>query len=174
MPPLPPPIWAVETADHDTIAAIIEAAFGRPEEARLVETLRAADQVIGEWIATREETPVGHILASRAVLADNPDIGVACLAPLSVVPAEQKKGVGSALVRYALSELAVEAIELVFVLGDPAFWRRLGFDSELGHGFDTPWREAGEANMVLPLSAKGLLISGGKLEFAEALTHLGL
>lgn len=172
MPPLAPPIWPVEASDHEAIAAIVEAAFGQPDETRLVERLREAEAVFGEWIATIDQTPVGHIMMSRATLVGDPETGVAALAPIAVHPTHQGKGIGSALIRHALSELAVSACDLVFVLGDPAYYRRFGFDSDFGRAFDTPWREAGDANMVMAVSAEGAMIYGGALEFAEPLTHM--
>ena len=54
----------------------------------------------------------------------------ALLGPLAVLPAQQKQGIGSALVRFGLEMLRDDAIDTVLVLGDPAFYGRLGFRTE--------------------------------------------
>ena len=55
---------------------------------------------------------------------------VALLGPLAVAPSLQRRGIGSALVRAGLRRLKDEDMELVCVLGDPAYYGRLGFVPE--------------------------------------------
>src|SRR3569623_1685897 len=52
-------------ADRPAIDAVITAAFGRADEARLVERLRADDDAMFELVAEQDGVVVGHILFSR-------------------------------------------------------------------------------------------------------------
>src|SRR5689334_11743687 len=87
-------------ADHAAIAEIVEAAFGQADEARLVERLRGAEDVLFEMVAEEAGVIEGHILFSR-LWADR-DALFAALAPLAVRPGRQRSGLGSALVRAGL------------------------------------------------------------------------
>ena len=71
------------------IAEVVEAAFGQPSEARLVEALRTSDWFIPELslVAEVEGRVVGHVMITTAWLDDGRQRRpVANLAPLAVVP----------------------------------------------------------------------------------------
>src|SRR6478672_9112246 len=91
------------SADHPAIADVVTAAFGRPDEARLVAALRAADDVLFELVAAEDGAVAGHILFSR-LYADRAEL-IAALAPVSVTPARQAAGLGSALIRAGLENV---------------------------------------------------------------------
>lgn len=83
---------------------------------------------------------VGHVLATRGHVGSAPTLG---LGPLSVLPDEQRNGVGSALMHAVLG--AADALDepLVALLGDPAYYRRFGFRLSTAHGIEPPvahWR----------------------------------
>lgn len=88
-------IRTAEPADHDAIHAVVAAAFGQPEEAHLVDALRADGDALLELVAVEDGAVVGHILFSP-LAADN-GRRLAALAPLSVRPGRQKDGLGTAL-----------------------------------------------------------------------------
>lgn len=52
-------------ADHVSIALVVEAAFAQPDEARLVERLRADGDVLFELVSEADGEITGHILFSR-------------------------------------------------------------------------------------------------------------
>ena len=54
----------------------------------------------------------------------------ALLGPLAVAPAWQRQGIGSAIVRAGLQRLKDADVDLVCVLGDPAYYGRFGFVPE--------------------------------------------
>jgi putative acetyltransferase len=118
----------VRAADHAVIAEIVEQAFGRPDEARLVERLRAAGDVLFELVSEAEGALDGHILFSR-LWADRAEM-FAALAPLAVRPGRQRSGVGGALVRAGLESAREFGAHGVLVLGDPAYYPRFGFAAE--------------------------------------------
>jgi putative acetyltransferase len=94
---------------------------------------------------------VGHILLSRVAIAglDEP---ILALAPMAVLPQQQRRGIGSALVRSALD--VAEALEepLVVVLGHPWFYPRFGFKRASRYGLfpSESWPDA--AFMAKPLT----------------------
>ena len=88
-----------EAQDVAAIRSVVEAAFGRPDEANLVDQLRTnADSVIS-LIALDDGCTVGHVLFSK-MEAPFPALG---LAPVSVLPDRQREGIGSRLIREGLA-----------------------------------------------------------------------
>jgi len=126
------------TADHPAIEAVLQAAFGREDEGRLVSRLRADEDVAFELVAEEAGAVVGHILFSR-LWVDRREL-YAGLAPLAVLPARQKSGLGSALVRASLETAREFGCHGVLVLGDPAYYGRFGFSAEAAKGVSAPYR----------------------------------
>lgn len=115
-------------ADHAAIAEVVEAAFGQPDEARLVERLRAGGDVMFELVSEDHGAVNGHILFSR-LWADSQHL-YAALAPLAVRPGLQRTGVGSALTRASLEQAREFGAHGIIVLGHPAYYPRFGFSAE--------------------------------------------
>ncbi|WP_293903960.1 N-acetyltransferase [Phenylobacterium sp.] len=111
--------------DHPAIATVNELAFGQPDEARLIERLRADGDVLFELVSEAAGRIDGHILYSR-LWADRPAL-FAALAPLAVHPDRQSAGVGSALVRASLDSAREFGVHGILVLGHPAYYPRFGF-----------------------------------------------
>src|SRR5204863_1693196 len=89
------------------VGAVVRAAFGAPEGVdRIVDDLRASDAWTGlSYVAESEGQIVRHVSFTRSLLdAPNRLVEVLVLSPLSVLPGRQGRGIGSALVRYALDE----------------------------------------------------------------------
>lgn len=105
---------------------VIAEAFGREEEAKLVDDLRADGDLAVSLVAEAYGEVVGHIALSRLKLP----VEALALAPVSVKTGEQDKGVGSALVRAALFKARELGYKIVFVLGDPAYYATFGFSTE--------------------------------------------
>ena len=115
----------VAAADFARVRTVTEAAFGRPDEAGMIEAVRAENRVLVEIVADAECGIVGHILFSR--LSAEPAALIAGLAPLSVTPARQRRGFGAALARRGLEECrALGAVGCV-LLGSPAYYGRFRF-----------------------------------------------
>jgi len=150
-----------ELADRTAVRAIIEAAFAGPDEADLVDRLRDDGDCELSLVAVEGGRVVGHVLFSK-MGAPFPALG---LAPLAVAPDRQRSGIGSRLVRAGLERARSAGWRGVFVLGDPNYYRRFGFDAALASGFDSPY--AGPHLMALALGS-ALPASGGKIEYAPA------
>ncbi len=143
--------------DIDEIDAVVEAAFGQPDEAKLVRLLRASDVFVPELslVAEEEGAVVGHVMISYAMLVSEEDERrVLSLAPLAVRPDRQRDGIGGALTLAALSIADERGEPLVIVLGHPAYYPRFGFERASLHGISPPSQALlEEAFMVKRLSA---------------------
>lgn len=152
-------------ADAQPVHALVSAAFGRAEEAELVQALHRDGDAVISLLAEQDGALLGHVLLSR-MSAPFPALA---LAPLSVAPARQGQGIGTALAREAVARAGERGFAAVFVLGDPAYYRRFGFDTEAAKGFSSPY--AGEHLMALALQLP-LPAREGALEHAPAFAAL--
>jgi putative acetyltransferase len=125
-------------ADHAAIAALLTAAFGRPDEAALVGRLRAEEDTLFELVAEEDGAVVGHVLFSR-LWADRYEL-YGALAPLAVHPDRHRQGLGSKLVRAGLENAREFGCHGVLVLGDPAYYGRFGFSAETAREVSAPYR----------------------------------
>lgn len=121
--------------DHESIAAVTEAAFGKRREVRMVAAIRASGGYVPglSLVGIEDGQVVGHVLLSYVEL-EGTGTRLLELGPLSVVPDRQRKGIGSRLVREALGRADARAEPLVLVLGHPDYYPRFGFGraSEIG------------------------------------------
>jgi putative acetyltransferase len=158
-------IRAEYTNDNVAIRKVVRTAFGQPAEAVLVEQLRADGDSIISLVAVDNDQVIGHVLLSKM----RAPFKALALAPVSVVPRWQRSGIGSALIMESLSRVRQESWDAVFVLGDPSFYGRFGFDPELANEFSSSY--AGPHFMVLPLSNR-LPATSGYIEHAPAFATL--
>lgn len=154
-----------EPKDAPAIHALVTAAFGQTLEADLVDRLRSDGDSVLSLVAIDANAIVGHVMFSR-MTAPFAAVG---LAPVSVSPSRQRHGVGRALIREGLRRLAAGPWQAVFVLGDPAYYQRFGFDAALAGGFTSPY--AGPHLMALSLRGD-LPVRTGRIDYAPAFADL--
>jgi putative acetyltransferase len=151
------------------IRSINQAAFGRPDEADLVDRLRSEGAVLLSLVAEVEVEPriVGHILFSRMWIdtSEGPVSAVA-LAPVAVPPDHQGQGIGSRLIRYGLDSLRTQGEQIVIVLGHPDYYPRFGFSSEQAHALESPFPP--EVFMAMELRSGALEGIRGKVRYPPA------
>lgn len=105
----------------------------------LLDSLRATDPDPLSLVAERAGRVVGHVLFTGGLLdAPRRLVEVQVLSPLGVLPEQQRTGVGSALVRRGLDELAARGVPVVFLEGAPDYYGRLGFTAGEPQGFRKP------------------------------------
>jgi len=153
--------------DVVAIRIVEEVASGRADEARLIDDLRDAGDSVFSLVAVDGDTVVGHVLFSR-MKAPFPALA---LAPVAVQPEYRRTGIGSRLIREGIARSEAEGWAGIFVLGDPAFYRRFGFDAGKASGFISPY--AGPHLMALPLGRSELPTSAGSIQHAPAFARLG-
>jgi putative acetyltransferase len=150
-----------------------EAAFGRPDEARLVARLRQEAQPAVSLGAERGGRTIGHVFFSPvAIDGDRAAPSAGALAPVGVLPEEQGRGAGGALIRAGLEASRGLGWELVFVLGSPAYYGRFGFVLAAPHGlrYESPVFDA--AFQVQALAAGALGRSRGWVRYHPAFAEL--
>jgi putative acetyltransferase len=155
-----------EPADIPAIRKVIEEAFRGDAEATLVDQIRADDDAVLSAIAIDQGNVVGHIMFSRMA----GPFRVLGLAPVAVIPSHQRKQIGSRLIRWGIAQVKKEAWDAIFVLGNPDFYKRFGFDPALASGFLSPY--AGPHLMVLALRG-ALPATTGRVDYAPAFAALG-
>ena len=156
-----------DTREHSVIRSIHEAAFGRPDEADLVESLRSEGAVLLSLVAGVEQRVVGHILFSRmSIETSNGPVPAAALAPVAVFPDHQRRGIGGQLIRSGLDLLRERGEQIVIVLGHPGYYPRFGFSSEKAHSLESPFPP--EAFMATELSSGALDGIRGKVRYPAA------
>lgn len=129
---MPVTIRTADAAEHNQILDCVRSAFatggrdGSTEVAIVRRTWALAAAPPGlELVAVEGSKIVGHVIGARGRLEGREVIG---LAPLAVRPAEQGKGIGSALATELLRRAEVAGWPLVVLLGDPGYYRRFGFE----------------------------------------------
>jgi len=125
--------------DAEAISAVTKAAFAdhpisNQTEHFIINALRAAGVLAVSLVAEVGGEVVGHIAFSPVTLSDGSRNWYG-LGPVSVLPAFQRRGIGTALVHKGLALLKARRAEGVVLVGDPHFYERFGFRSppELSH-----------------------------------------
>ena len=115
------------TPIHDvTVAAFETLEISRHTEQFIIEALRAAKALSVSLVAERDGHVIGHIAFSPVAISDGtPDwYG---LGPVSVLPAYQRQGIGTALIREGLSRLKAMHARGCCLVGHPDYYRKFGF-----------------------------------------------
>ncbi|WP_079197375.1 N-acetyltransferase [Streptomyces sp. CB03911] len=130
------------TDDHLGVHALHTRAFGDDGRvSRLVAELRGprAGSAPLSFVAVLDGAVVGHVLLSRCRLdAPRRIVDVLSLSPLGVLPEHQGRGIGTRLVRHALAAAEEAGAPLVFLEGDPGWYRTRGFEPATPAGFRSP------------------------------------
>ncbi len=122
-------------ADIPAIRRINLEAFGQPGEADLVDRIRARGAGTLSMVATLDGLVVGHIFFSpMTILGSDQKTPAVGLGPMAVLPEQQRRGIGSALVRHSLEVLREQGHKIVIVLGHLAYYPRFGFAPAIESG----------------------------------------
>jgi putative acetyltransferase len=127
-------------AEHEAVRQVHRLAFGREDEACLVDALRTGGFVRLSLVAVSDGQVAGHILFSELpIVTPERTVTALALAPLAVRPARQRQGIGSALVRRGLELCREQGQGVVVVLGHPPFYPRFGFSAEHAARLESPF-----------------------------------
>jgi putative acetyltransferase len=152
--------------DAPAIRRVHEEAFGRAAEADLADALRRHGTATLSLVAVRGGRVVGHLLFSPVRIESGHESTAGLgLGPMAVLPAHQRKGIGSLLVRGGLAECRGAGHGCVVVLGHPAYYPRFGFVPASRHGLAWEHPAPDEAFMVLALRDGGIAAGGGLVRY---------
>lgn len=140
----------------------------REDVSRLALELISESESVQSLVAIEGDEIIGHVVFSPMRITPSNDVLAYILAPLAVAPAKQKQGVGSKLIQSGLDTLTAIGIDAVFVLGDPNYYSRSGFN--IRHSVKTPYQLAyPEAWLALELKAGSLQGVSGTADCLSAL-----
>jgi putative acetyltransferase len=157
-------------ADVAAVRALNRMAFETTIEADLVDALREQADPIS-LVADDAGSIVGHIMFSPVTLLGHEDLMIMGLAPMAVLPGQQRRGIGSALVRAGLERCRQIGSHAVVVLGHAAYYPRFGFVPasrfHVGCEYDVP----DEAFMALELQSGSLGGRSGTIRYHAAFAN---
>lgn len=154
--------------DRAAIGGLVCAAFGRADEARLVDLLIGDGDDVLELVAIGDDGLVGHVLFSRLrVETGGMEFSALSLGPVAVLPALQKSGIGTTLIEHAHAMLEQTGEQLSVVLGEPAYYGRFGYRHERAAGFSSDYQCP-----ALQALAWGTAPSSGRLVYPSAFSAL--
>lgn len=130
-------------ADHEAVYQVVKEAFASAEhcdgsEQDLVAALRKSPSFIPELslVAAEDDKILGHILFTRASVNKTE---VLALAPLSVLPAYQNRGIGLALIRQGHFVASGLGYEYCVVLGHEKYYPKAGYVPASRYGIRAPF-----------------------------------
>ena len=154
--------------DAGAVRAVNQAAFETNTEADLVDLLREQASPLISLVAEDAGSIVGHILFSPATLVAHTDLEIMGLAPMAVLPARQRQGIGSALARAGLDACRHIGSGAVIVLGHPDYYPRFGFLPASRFGIGCEYDVPDEAFMALELLPGALAGKSGTIRYHPA------
>lgn len=166
-----PVIRTEKPSDYEQVAAITEAAFKSHDydglgEVKLIKQLRIDGDATLSIVADLQDEIVGHVMFS----ALQAPMKALALAPVSVSPDHQKTGIGSALINKGIDEAKARGFKAVFVLGDPNYYSRFGFEAGLAKGYTSPY--AGPYFQALGLNGFDFSKASGDIIHAPAFSNV--
>ncbi len=135
--------------DVPGLRIVEEAAFGRKAEAELVDRLRRRGAVTLSLVAVQGAQVLGHVLFSPGEVT-NGQQSWPCegLGPVAVLPERQRQGIGTQLIEKGLQICWQRGVKAVFVLGNPAYYTRFGFNRTDKYGIRCEFEVPPEDFMV--------------------------
>ena len=162
MPDTPISIRDERPEDLEAVREVNDRAFDQPLEGRIVDALRAHSAVRLSLVAVVDGRIVGHILFSPVTSAAAEGLG---LGPMAVLPEQQRRGVGAALIAAGLARLTAAGCPFVVVLGHHGYYTRFGFVPASRHGLRCEWDVPDEAFMVYVVDAAATAAASGLIRY---------
>ncbi|GAA5221641.1 GNAT family N-acetyltransferase [Membranihabitans marinus] len=161
--------------DHSEVFNVIESAFKEAEfadntEQFLVERLRKSDTFIPElsMIAEIDGKIVGHILLTKLKIKNkSTEFDSLALAPVSVLPEFQGKGIGGKLIVEAHKKAKELGHKSIVLLGHENYYPRFGYKQADKYGIELPFDVPIENCMVIELIENGLKGVKGMVEYPK-------
>lgn len=153
-----------DRTDFENVYSVVKTAFETAEhrdgnEQDIVSALRESNAFIPELSLVAEVNGKisGHIMFTRANVGE---VTVLVLAPLSVLPECQRRGIGSALVMEGHRIAKEMGYEYSFVIGSEKYYPRFGYIPAKRFGVDIPNGIPSENFMAVKLRQNARSLSG--------------
>ena len=163
-------IRKAEVKDYETIYSVVKCAFDSAEHADgneqdLVNTLRKGNAFIPELslVAEMDGKIVGHIMFTKAMVGDKT---VLALAPLSILPEYQRKGIGTALIKEGHKIAKDLGYGYSVVLGSEKYYPRVGYVPADTLGITPPFEVSRENFMAYKINGN-IPAANGTIVYAK-------
>lgn len=160
-----------QPTDYDAVYQVVKEAFVDAEhtdgdEQNLIVRLRKSKSFIPELslVAVEDEKIVGHILFTRAAVNG---IAVLALAPLSVLPEYQNRGIGQSLIKRGHIIAQKMGYKYSVVLGHEKYYPKSGYVPASQYGIKAPFEVEDESFMAICLNGTVDKLNG-VMEYDEA------
>jgi putative acetyltransferase len=160
--------------DIRAIDVVNLSAFQGDDEANFVTAIRQTPSFVPELSLVAEfgGRIVGHVLLFKvALVSSDGERNILALAPMSVVPSQSHRGIGSALVRAGVAKAGSLGYGGIVVIGHPDFYKRFGFENASKWGVRCPVSAPDEAVTAKELVAGGLE-GGGTVRYPRSFVEL--
>ena len=123
-----------------SIQNVIKTSFPT-EENKLISILakELSDEIstppVKSFITEIDDKIIGYVSFSPIFFKLNTNITGYILAPLAVSSNNQNQGIGTQIVNFGISELTKIGIHVLLVYGDPGYYKRFGFNEDIGKSF---------------------------------------
>ncbi len=150
--------------DYKAVYRVVREAFADTQhsdgdEHNLVVRLRESGSFIPELslVALEENQVVGHILFTKALVDHT---AVLALAPLSVMPQYQRRGIGLSLIKQGHASAARLGYGYSVVLGHEAYYPKAGYVPASRYGIRAPFQVKDENFMAICLQKTADRLNG--------------
>jgi predicted N-acetyltransferase YhbS len=150
--------------DYDDVYHVVKEAFESAEhsdgnEQDLVVKLRKSESFIPELslVAVEDDKIVGHILFTKAFVQD---VEVLALAPLSVLPDYQNRGIGMSLMKEGHDIACKLGYQYSIVLGYSQYYSKVGYMPASQYGIKAPFEVDDESFMAICFSESQNKLNG--------------
>ncbi|MFI8684839.1 GNAT family N-acetyltransferase [Rossellomorea sp. NPDC077527] len=163
--------------DYLQIEEVVKSAFSQEKlsdqtEHLLIHRIRKSDAYIPDLslVATDQNNqPIGHLLLSKVTIVhQGQEVDSLALAPVSVAPEHQKKGIGSQLITEALTRAKEMGYQSVIVLGHEHYYPKFGFKPASSWNIRAPFDVPDHVFMATELTENALHDVQGVVHYSEA------
>ncbi|MGH1313795.1 GNAT family N-acetyltransferase [Bacillus toyonensis] len=150
--------------------AFLNEEFSDKKEHELVKRIRECDAFIPELsIVAVDKEIVGHIMLSKITIEQGgTTVDSLALAPVSIAPSHQKKGIGGKLITAALEKAKELGYGSVVVLGHPEYYPKFGFERASQWNIKAPFEVPDEVFMAMELRENTLQGVEGIVQYSSA------
>jgi len=133
-------IRTAKNKDLPSIQNVIKTSFST-EENKLISILarELSDEIstppVKSFIVEIDDKIIGYVSFSPIFFKLNTNISGYILVPLAVSSNNQNQGIGTQIVNFGISELTKIGIHVLLVYGDPGYYKRFGFNEDIGKSF---------------------------------------
>jgi putative acetyltransferase len=158
--------------DREAVRRVNESAFDSTDEADLVDILRVDARPVVSLVAEIGDRLVGHILFSPVSASAAPELRIAGLGPMAVLPENQRTGVGSALVVEGLKVCREAGFGAVVLVGHPDWYPRFGFVPASRFGLASEYDVPDDVFLAIELHPGYLEGARGTVRYQKAFAAL--